>query len=249
MDNLDPLIVVQDHDLALDRLRHRHATLPEREQVTTAEADVAALDREIEARRLPLADLTRTEQKYEDEAQKLAEQAEAANTKLYSGEITSPKELQALQADVDMLRKHQAAVEEQAIAVMEEREPLEAELADVEARRSRRDAEHAAARTALTAAIAECDAEIAAEQAVRDAAAATIDAPLGVPRGHLSLRRGGARAGCRADSPTRVGAARLVGHSCQGCHLTIPATEVDALRKAPPGTVAHCDNCGAILIP
>ena len=238
MDNLEPLIVVQDHDLALDRLRHRHATLPEREQVTTAEADVAALDREIEARRVPLADLTRSEQKYEDEAQKLAEQAEAANTKLYSGEITSPKELQALQADVDMLRKHQAAVEEQAIAVMEEREPLEAELADVEARRSRRDAEHAAARTALTAAIAECDAEIAAEQAVRDAAAATIDAPV------LTLYER-----CRADSPTRVGAARLVGHSCQGCHLTIPATEVDALRKAPPGTVAHCDNCGAILIP
>lgn len=238
MDSLEPLIVIQEHDLALDRLRHRHAALPEREQVTAAEADVAALDRAIEARRVPLADLARTEQKYEDEAQKLAEQAEAANTKLYSGEITSPKELQALQADVDMLRKHQAAVEEQAIEVMEEREPLEAELADVDARRSGRDADLTAARAALTAAVAAVDAEIVAEQAVRDAAAAAIDAPV------LTLYER-----CRADSPTRVGAARLVGHSCQGCHLTIPATEVDALRKAPPGTVAHCDNCGAILIP
>ncbi len=238
MDSLEPLIVVQEHDLALDRLRHRHATLPERALVPSAESDIVALDGEIAARRVPLGDLARTEQKYEDEAQKLAEQAEAANTKLYSGEITSPKELQALQADVDMLRKHQAAVEEQAIAVMEEREPLEAELADVEARRSGRDAELDAARVALGAAVAEVDAEIVAEQALRDAAATTIDAPV------LTLYER-----CRANSPTRVGAARLVGQSCQGCHLTIPATEVDALRKAPPGTVAHCDNCGAILIP
>jgi hypothetical protein len=46
-----------------------------------------------------------------------------------------------------------------------------------------------------------------------------------------------------------VGAARLVGTTCQGCHLTIPATEVDRIRKAPKGTVEYCDNCGAILVP
>jgi len=54
---------------------------------------------------------------------------------------------------------------------------------------------------------------------------------------------------CRSIAASGIGAARLVGHTCQGCHLTIPATEVDALRKSPPGTVAHCDNCGAILVP
>ena len=44
--------------------------------------------------------------------------------------------------------------------------------------------------------------------------------------------------------------ARLVGNTCQGCRLTIPATEVDRIRKAgPDGDVAHCDNCGAILVP
>jgi predicted nucleic acid-binding Zn-ribbon protein len=45
------------------------------------------------------------------------------------------------------------------------------------------------------------------------------------------------------------GAARLVGNTCQSCHLTIPATEVDRIRHAPDGIVAYCDNCGAILIP
>lgn len=238
VDSLEPLLVIQDHDLTIDRLRHRHATLPEREVVATAELDVAALTAEADGLREPLAELARGQQKLEDEAQRLAEQAEAANTKLYSGEITSPKELQALQADVDMLRKHQARVEEQAIAVMEEREPVEAELADLEARRAQRDAELGAARAALAAAVAEVDAEIVAAQAERAASTAGVDAPV------VALYER-----CRATSPSKVGAARLVGHTCQGCHLTIPATEVDALRKAPPGTVAHCDNCGAILIP
>ena len=100
MESLEPLLVVQDHDIALDRLRHRHATLPERAEVASAEADVAALTADIVARQEPLAELARTEQRFEDEAQKLSDQADAANTKLYSGEITSPKELQALQAKI-----------------------------------------------------------------------------------------------------------------------------------------------------
>lgn len=238
MDSLEPLLVVQDHDLALDRLRHRHASLPERAEVAAAEADVQALDAEIAERRAPLAELGRTEQRYEDEAQRLSEQADAANAKLYSGEITSPKELQALQADVEQLRRHQASVEEQAIEVMEQREPLEAELAALEARRAVRADELTVGQAALAAAVAEVEAEIAAEQAVRDGSTAGLEPAV------VTLYER-----CRANSSSRVGAARLVGHTCQGCHLTVPATEVDALRKAPPGTIAHCDNCGAILVP
>jgi predicted nucleic acid-binding Zn-ribbon protein len=46
-----------------------------------------------------------------------------------------------------------------------------------------------------------------------------------------------------------AGAARLVGVTCQGCHLTVPATEAERIKRAPAGSVAHCDNCGAILVP
>jgi hypothetical protein len=45
-----------------------------------------------------------------------------------------------------------------------------------------------------------------------------------------------------------TGAARLVGNTCQGCHLSIPATEVDRIRHLPPDAVARCDNCGCILV-
>jgi predicted nucleic acid-binding Zn-ribbon protein len=41
--------------------------------------------------------------------------------------------------------------------------------------------------------------------------------------------------------------------TCQGCHLTIPATEVDRMRRHAAasdgvGELSFCDNCGCILV-
>ena len=207
--------------------------------VATSEAAIAALESEAREIRGPLGELARTEERLEDEAQSLSDQAVAADKRLYSGEVTSPKELQALQADVDQLRRHQRAVEEQAIEIMEQREPLEAQLTAIASRHEQRSAELAAARAAL--------ANIGTRHRRRGGGGAAT------PRRRRRVRSTRPRSTlyerCRAAAASGIGAARLVGHTCQGCHLTIPATEVDRIGKAPPGTVAHCDNCGAILIP
>ena len=36
--------------------------------------------------------------------------------------------------------------------------------------------------------------------------------------------------------------------SCSGCHLTLPATEIDRIKKAPPDAFFTCDQCGRILV-
>ena len=41
----------------------------------------------------------------------------------------------------------------------------------------------------------------------------------------------------------------LVGNTCQGCHLSVPATEVERIRKGADGPISFCDNCGTILVP
>lgn len=238
MDDLGPLLALQEHDLALDRLRHRRATLAARATVAAAESEIAALEAEVDLLRAPLAVLARNQERLEDEAQALAEQAKNADRRLYSGEVSSPRELQALQADIDQLKRHQRTVEERALEVMEEREPLDAQMHALAMSREERSADLSAARAELAEAEGEVDGEIAIEQGLRDTAAAVIDPPM------VTLYER-----CRTNAPSRIGAARLIGHTCQGCHLTIPATEVDGLRKSPPGTVAHCDNCGAILVP
>ena len=113
------------------------------------------------------------------------------------------------------------------------------------------------------------------EPPARGRVAAPYVGPVGVYLGELDLGAGQALLGRRQQPPDRLrpvafdgiavvvdavvvkdaeialraGVARLVGSTCQGCHLTIPATEVDRIRRQPAGTLAFCDNCGAILVP
>jgi predicted nucleic acid-binding Zn-ribbon protein len=45
-----------------------------------------------------------------------------------------------------------------------------------------------------------------------------------------------------------VAVAPLDGVRCSGCHLTLPATELDALRHAPADALVRHDECGRILV-
>jgi predicted nucleic acid-binding Zn-ribbon protein len=46
-----------------------------------------------------------------------------------------------------------------------------------------------------------------------------------------------------------TGAARLIGHRCDGCHLELSSAEVERIRATTPDSVVTCDQCGRILVP
>ena len=238
MTPLEQLLVVQEHDSSLDQLRHRRATLPERAAIARAEALTGSLA-------APLADargnrdvVARDVRRLEDEAEATAAKVTEVDKTMYSGSITSPRELQAMQADVEQLRRHQRTLEDRELDLMERQETLDAELAALEAQVTAAEAEIAGARESLAAGEAEIDAAAEAETVGRAAAAAEITAELLALYDRCRTQAGG------------IGAARLVGNTCQGCRLTIPSTEVERIRKAgADATPEHCDNCGAILVP
>ncbi len=92
-------------------------------------------------------------------------------------------------------------------------------------------------RAAIAATEVALDAEIAEETGPRVAAAVgTCDDDLLARYEQLRAKLGG------------TGAARLVGGSCSGCHLALPAMELDRVRKAPPDAVITCEQCGRILV-
>jgi predicted nucleic acid-binding Zn-ribbon protein len=45
-----------------------------------------------------------------------------------------------------------------------------------------------------------------------------------------------------------VAVARLVGNHCDGCHLTLPAMELDRIRHLPEDELVTCEQCGRILV-
>jgi uncharacterized protein len=235
--DLESLLALQERDLALDRLRHQRTTLPERAQLAASRDRLGGLAQTRAVQQAERDEVAGNEQRLADEAQRLAAQAAAAEQRLYSGEVSSPRELQALQADVGQLRRHQGEVEDRQLSAMEQREPLDATIGSLDADRASLEAETAVLQRDLEGRERELDEAAAAEREAREGIVVSLDGSL-VSEYERRRERGNG-----------VGAARLSGMTCQGCHLSIPATEVDRIRKQTDGALAFCDNCGCILVP
>jgi predicted nucleic acid-binding Zn-ribbon protein len=234
---LETLLTLQERDSALERLLHRHQTLPERDALQDAESQAAELAARLGEIRGERDRLAREEQQLDDEARSLSDKATEVEKRMYSGEVSSPRELQAMQSDVEQLRRHQRTIENRELELMEAREPLEDTLAELEQQRAGVAAEVERLTTTLADAEAGIIAEMQSERAARDEIAAGID---------QALVREYERS--RAQSKG-AGVARLLGTTCQGCHLSIPAIEAEQIKRTGGQPLAHCDNCGAILVP
>jgi predicted nucleic acid-binding Zn-ribbon protein len=232
----DDLLSLQTHDSAADRLRHRKATLPERAELAARQAAHS----ELEARRAEVAGRRdaelREERRLDDEVRNLEAKAKAVDTKMYSGTVSSPKELQAMQADVEQLQRQAREREDEELEVLMRREALDAEIAELEAAQAAIVAEMEALQTAIDGQEREIDAELSVEEAARAELAPNI--PESTLRLYEQIRTGN----------RGVGAARLVGMNCQACHLALPATEVDRIRHLPADALVRCEHCGAILV-
>ena len=227
---------MQEHDTALDRLRHRRVSLLERSELAGLEEELAALERRMAEVGEQRDGVARRQKRLEDELASTEAKIAEIEKRLYSGAITVPRELQAMQAEVESLRRRRSDLEDAVLEVMAEREPVDDEFSRLEAERAEKDAEGGRLRAAIAEAEMAIDAEMALEGEAREAAAAPLPPELSALYEQLRAKLGG------------VGAARLLNGRCTGCHLTLPATELDRIRKEPPDAVIRCDQCGRLLV-
>jgi uncharacterized protein len=230
------LLEVQEHDTHADQLVHRSKTLPQRATLVEVQGRTAELDgrvTEVENRR---RDLTRSQQRLEDEVASLEERAAQADKRLYGGTTNDARELQALQEDIASIKRRIGKLEDDELEIMELSEPVDAELASLGQRRAKLVAQVEQVQGEISAAEAEIDAELADVRAARDAAAAKVADELWSEYDRLREQLGG------------VAIARLVGSTCQGCHLGLSAVEVDRIRHLPPDEPVHCEECGRLLV-
>ena len=233
---LKNLLLVQDHDRSADALAHQHDTLPElaelAELATLLDA-LAAREAEIRERR---HELERSQKRLEDEVAMLEDRMTQEDAKLYGGEVGGVKELQALQDEIKGLKDRQRLVEDQIIEIMEATEPVDAELGGVDAERDRLQSSVAGAQQRLDESRAAIADELSDVNAQRAEAANGVGEELLAEYDRIR------------SQPGRVGVAKLVGSTCHGCHLELPAVEVDRLKKLPSDALVHCDECGCILV-
>lgn len=236
MGTLDDLLRLQEHDTKIDQLRHRRATLPEREALQQLTAELGRHDAataEVQTQRDQLA---REQKRIEDEVASIEQKAAEVNSTLYSGSVTSPRELQAFQDDLRSLERRQHHLEDQVIELMEQIEPLDATLAERADQRADLEKRQAELQAALLEGEAEVDGELSRAEAERAEMAAGLP-PEAVARYEtLRVDLGG------------IAIAPLVGSSCGGCHLTLSAVELDRIRHEPPDALIQCEECGRLLV-
>lgn len=230
------LLSVQDHDTAIDQLVHKKASLTQRAELAAVQSQIDALGarrREVAATRDELGG--RQAGLEEQIGASRARKAEIER-RLYGGQVTAARDLQAMDEEVKHLARHITELEDRELEIMEELEPVDAELAVVDADLDRLSARAEELRGAIAAQESEIDADLGRERADRAKLAAEVPDDLLARYEQLRRKLGG------------TGAARLVGGSCGGCHLQLPAMELDRVRKAPPDAIVYCDQCGRILV-
>jgi predicted nucleic acid-binding Zn-ribbon protein len=228
-------LAVQEHDTAADQLEHRKVALPERGELEQAMAQLIALEGQATAIEAQRHELARDQQRLEDEIATISTKAEQHDKALYSGTVSNPRELQAMQDEIAALKRRIGQLEDQELELMERIEPLDADLAKLTGERSDLDGRASALRAAIAEGEVSIDAELVTVRAEREAIAAEVEPDLMAQYDSLRPKLGG------------IAIARLVGGHCQGCHLALSAVEIDRIRKLPPEEPATCEECGRLL--
>jgi hypothetical protein len=230
------LLDVQHYDTAIDQLRHRQAALPERAELATIEGQLGVLAARTKELRLTRDELGDRQGALEQQIEASRTRHQVLEKRLFGGQVAAPRELQAMNEEVKHLARHITELEDREIEVMEALEPYDTELQAGDVRRGALESDATRLRGSIGATEAQLEAEIAEETRARAVAASEVRDDLLARYEQLRSKLGG------------TGAAQLVGGSCSGCHLALPAMELDRLRKAPPDAVITCDQCGRILV-
>jgi uncharacterized protein len=231
---LGRLLALQEEDTEIRRLSERRASMPEAARLARVNDKLAELEADLAIAGKQLQEIEREQNRLEGEIEILARKTEREEGRLFSGSVSNPKELSSLQAEVEMLRKRASGLEDNLLEAMVQRDGAGAAVERLESERDQTAAESAALTMEVGAISGDIDAQLRSHGATRDQIAAEI------PDAFLRLYEG------LRTSKNGVGAAALVGDTCQGCHTKLPAREVERLRSERG--LQRCDNCRRILV-
>jgi predicted nucleic acid-binding Zn-ribbon protein len=229
--DIGKLFELQKLDLNLEKARRKLAQLKqalgESEEVGGARKVVA--ETEAELHRWHAA-----QKNAELESQTLAQQIDAKDKELMSGRVSHPKELEALQANVDALRRQRSAVEDTGVDALLHVETLNQQLATAQESLHQIEEKWTGSQAELLQEDAKYKRIYAQLKQQRDAIAQSFPPADLKYYEDLRTRKAGV-----AISPLQNG-------QCGVCHILVPTGVVSAVRSRKDEAVT-CPSCGRVL--
>jgi uncharacterized protein len=230
------LLELADIDAELTRLEHRRRGLPEHAELSRLEQRDRELRDELAVLQAQEGDLRREQAKAEADVEQVRTRIERDRVRLDAGQVSSPRELENLQSEIESLHRRQSDLEEVVLDVMERQETTGSRLQAAGAEREQVGADAAVAIASRDAALAEIGEQAGKAADRRAAVLADEPADLVDLYERLRVQHGG------------VGAAALRRGRCEGCHLSLNTVELNAIRAAPADEVLRCEECRRILV-
>ncbi len=230
------LLDLQAIDTARAQLTHRRATLPELAELARLAVQVDSVEVVLSQVRERLEELDGKIRALEREVDSVRTRAQRDTARMDAGSVTSARELESMQHEVQTLAIKQSDLEDRELDLMEQREAVAAELTGAARQLEQLSADHAVTVAARDAAFAQIDTDDARYSSERTELVAELPAELMELYERLRATHAG------------VGAAALRAKRCQGCQLELFGTALAKLAAAPEDDVVRCDECERILV-
>ncbi len=234
MQGMERLLTLQQADTSIDRLRARRAALESGEALSAARGEADAAERSLGELRLQIDAMGRDQTRLEREIDSITQKEAAEQKRMYDGSIVNTKELEALQHEIESLKKRRTEREDELLNLLEQRDTIDARATEAEEvateLRTRMDVTASQADDELAQTAEELERLEAERREVADA----IDPELVELYDDLRRQKKG------------VGAAALVDGICQACHEQLSAMQLDKLKRAEG--IRRCEYCRRILV-
>lgn len=230
------LLDLQAADSSLDQLQHRLDHLPETAGlVALAERrdELASLHGQTKTE---VDDLGREQRKADADVEQVKTRRQRNADRVDGGMVSDPKQLQALQHEIQTLDKRIVDLEDEELAVMERLEDAQSRLAALAAELAGVEQEGASLVQKRAAITAEIEGQRADAQAERDTLSSDLPADLLALYDRLRTQLGG------------VGVGALQHGRCGGCQLNVGAADLARMATAPSDEVLRCEECNRILV-
>lgn len=229
---IETLLELQALDTEIEQLRKELARLDtgaeQRRRFETLRAHCEKLSASLHAARADLADA-------ELELKGVEQKKKEFEKRLYDGKVTVPKELTAIEREIEMLGRFRGTLDERILNAMEAVDAAESELAKYTAGRDRAEAAWHAQDRAYKETKAKLEADLAAVSSRRDPKSAEVEPP--------TLRR-------YDDLRTRtanLAITRIHDATCGGCHTNLARAVIQRVQENT--AYVFCENCRRFLAP
>ena len=229
------LLALQQIDSDIIQLEHRIKNLPLAAQLDKATQSLISSKNLLIAAETEKSDIKHELSRSEVDVEQVVSRIEKDEKRLAAG-TGSPKELEQIQHELSSLAKRRSELEEVELEILVRIEGIDERIKSLAAEVSDWESEVSKLKAQLDSEINELNSAKTRDIEARTELAKSIDSDLLQLYEKIRLASDG------------VGAARLVGDKCEGCHLTMNSAEVTRIKSLPDDELVRCEECRRILI-